>query len=39
MLKTRRFNVVLVKEGTELILDNPAGKLVEYNGKALTVKM
>ena len=39
MLKTRRFNVVLVTDGTPLNLDNPAGKMVQYNGKALTVKM
>ena len=39
MLKTRRFNVVLVKEGTPLNLDNPEGKTVEYSGKALTVMM
>ena len=39
MLKTRRFNVVLVTDGTPLNLDNPQGKLVQYNGKALTVKM
>ena len=39
MLKTRRFNVVLVKDGTPLNLDNPEGKLVQYNGKALTVQM
>lgn len=39
MLKNRRFNVVLVKDGTPLNLDNPEGKTVQYNGKALTVKM
>ena len=39
MLKNRRFNVVLVKDGTPLNLENPEGKLVDYSGKALTVKM
>ncbi len=39
MLKTRRFNIVLVNEGTPLNLDNPEGKMVQYNGKAVSVRM
>lgn len=41
MLKSRRFNVVLVTPDshTALNLDNPAGKTVEYSGQALSVKL
>ncbi|WP_028907709.1 TIM-barrel domain-containing protein [Xylanibacter ruminicola] len=41
MLKNRQFNIVLIsKEHPQpLNLDNPSGKLVSYNGKALTVKL
>jgi alpha-D-xyloside xylohydrolase len=41
MLQSRRFNIVLVKSGLQkaLVLDNPKGKLVEYNGNAVTVKL
>ena len=39
MLKERRFNVVLVSKdkARELNLDNPEGKMVQYNGKTITV--
>ena len=39
MLKERRFNVVLVTKdkARELNLDNPEGKMVQYNGKTITV--
>ena len=41
MLKQRRFNVVLVTadRATSLCLDNPEGRMVEYNGKAVSVKL
>lgn len=41
MLQKRRFNVVLVtkKSATPLNLDNPNGKMVEYDGKRITVKL
>ena len=41
MLKNRQFNIVLVsKEHPQpLNLDNPSGKLVQYNGKAVSVKL
>ena len=41
MLKNRQFNIVLIsKEHPQpLNLDNPSGKLVSYNGKAITVKL
>lgn len=41
MLKNRRFNVVLVKKGQPrtLDLDHPEGTLVQYNGKAVSVKL
>ncbi len=41
MLKTRRFNIVLVSRDNAraLNLDNPEGKMVQYNGKALSVKL
>ena len=39
MLKTRRFNIVLITPDAPqpLTLDNPQGQLVEYKGKAVTV--
>jgi alpha-D-xyloside xylohydrolase len=41
MLKTRRFNIVLVAPGSAkpLDLDYPEGKMVSYNGKAITVQL
>ena len=41
MLKQRRFNVVLVTadRASSLCLDNPEGRMVEYNGKAVSVKL
>ena len=41
MLKERRFNVVLVsKDGAKALdLENPQGKMVDYSGKAVTVKL
>ena len=41
MLKNRRFNVVLVKKDQprDLNLDNPEGKMVQYSGKAVSVKL
>ena len=41
MLKNRQFNIVLIsKEHPQpLNLDNPSGKLVSYNGKAITIKL
>ena len=41
MLKQRRFNVVLVNKDAPkpLNLENPEGKMVEYNGKAVSVKL
>jgi alpha-D-xyloside xylohydrolase len=41
MLKQRRFNIVLVTKETPkpLDLEAPAGKLVEYNGKAVSVQL
>ena len=41
MLKNRQFNVVLIsKENAKpLNLDNPEGKLVQYNGKAIQIQM
>ncbi len=41
MLKQRRFNIVLVTSDAPqpLNLENPAGKLVEYKGKAVTIKL
>ena len=41
MLKNRRFNVVLVSQDNAraLNLDDPEGKMVEYNGKAVTVQL
>ena len=41
MLKNRQFNVVLITKDTAkpLNLENPEGKLVTYNGKALTVQL
>jgi alpha-D-xyloside xylohydrolase len=41
MLKQRRFNIVLVSKDAPkpLNLDNPEGRMVEYSGKELTVKL
>ncbi|WP_028911890.1 TIM-barrel domain-containing protein [Prevotella sp. MA2016] len=41
MLKSRRFNVVLITNEAPqpLNLDNPAGKLVQYDGKQTVVKL
>jgi len=41
MLKQRRFNVVLVGKDSarKLNLENPEGKMVQYNGKAVSVKL
>jgi len=41
MLKQRRFNVVLISKDAPkaLNLDNPEGKLVQYNGKEVSVKL
>ena len=41
MLKNRQFNIVLVSKDhpQPLNLDNPSGKLVQYNGKAVSVKL
>jgi alpha-D-xyloside xylohydrolase len=41
MLKKRRFNIVLVsRENTRpLNLENPEGKMVEYNGRQVEVTL
>lgn len=41
MLKQRRFNIVLISKDAPkpLNLDNPEGKLVQYSGKEVTVKL
>jgi alpha-D-xyloside xylohydrolase len=41
MLKNRQFNVVLITKDAPkpLNLDNPEGKLVNYNGKAVSVQL
>ena len=41
MLQQRRFNVVLITKDAArpLNLDNPEGKLVQYNGKAVTIQL
>ena len=41
MLKTRRFNIVLIKPDApqNLNLENPSGRLVEYKGKEVTVEL
>ena len=41
MLKQRRFNIVVITRDNprELDLENPAGQMVEYNGKQVTVKL
>lgn len=41
MLKTRRFNVVLVSGDAprKLDLDSPQGKMVDYDGRAITVSL
>jgi alpha-D-xyloside xylohydrolase len=41
MLKQRRFNIVLITKETPqpLNLQNPEGKMVQYNGKARIVQL
>ena len=41
MLKNRRFNVVFISKDNAqpLNLDNPQGQMVNYNGKAISVKL
>ena len=41
MLKSRQFNVVLISKDAPkpLNLDNPAGKLVTYNGKPISINL
>ncbi len=41
MLKDRRFNIVLISKDAPkaLNLDNPEGKMVQYNGKAVSVQL
>ena len=41
MLKERRFNVVLITKDAPkaLNLENPEGTMVQYNGKAVSVKL
>ena len=41
MLKQRRFNVVLITKNVAkpLNLENPDGKMVQYNGKAVTIQL
>lgn len=41
MLKQRRFNIVLITKDNPkpLNLQNPEGMMVEYNGKAISVKI
>ena len=41
MLKTRRFNIVLITPDApqNLNLENPSGQLVEYKGKEVTVEL
>ena len=41
MLKNRRFNVVLISKDAAkpLNLENPEGKMVQYNGKAVSVQL
>ena len=41
MLKTRRFNIVLITPDApqNLNLENPSGRLVEYKGKEVTVEL
>ena len=41
MLKERRFNVVLITKDAPkaLNLDNPEGKMVDYNGKAISIQL
>ena len=41
MLKNRQFNVVLISKDAPqpLNLDNPAGKLVQYNGKPIIINL
>ena len=41
MLKNRRFNIVLITKDAPKALDleNPEGKMVDYNGKAISVQL
>ena len=41
MLMQRRFNVVLITKDAPkaLNLDNPQGKMVDYNGKAISIQL
>ena len=41
MLKNRQFNIVLISKDAPqpLNLDNPTGKLVNYNGKAISINL
>ena len=41
MLKQRRFNVVLItrEQPKALNMENPEGKLVQYNGKAVSIQL
>ncbi len=41
MLKERRFNVVLITKDAPKVLnlDNPEGKMVDYNGKAISIQL
>lgn len=41
MLNNRRFNIVVVSSSKKqpLDLENPQGKMIKYNGKAVTVKL
>jgi alpha-D-xyloside xylohydrolase len=41
MLKQRRFNIVLISKDAPhpLNLDNPVGKTVQYQGKAVSVTL
>ena len=41
MLKNRQFNVVLISKDNPkpLNLDNPEGKMVQYEGKAVSIQL
>jgi alpha-D-xyloside xylohydrolase len=41
MLKNRRFNVVLISKDAPkpLNLEDPEGKMVNYNGKAVSIQL
>ena len=41
MLKQRRFNVVVITRDNarKLDLENPAGQMVEYNGKQTSIQL